>query len=73
MGDKLVHKVNDANDEVANARAMVWAVFHIAQGMRQDELQDAITACCNQALAKLKTAGEMLDKLAEEERIKEGM
>ena len=73
MADKLVHKVNNASDAVADAEAMVWAIFHIVQGMRQDELSNALTACCNQALRRLQAGGTILEGIAQQERLKEDM
>jgi hypothetical protein len=64
MADRTIHKVNDAADAICDARAMVWALFHIAQGMRQDEVADAITACCNQAIVRLNQGSELLDVAA---------
>lgn len=69
----LVHEVNDAADAIADARAMVWAVFHMAQGMRQDEFSDALTACCNQALVRLNAGEKILEAMAEQERKREGL
>ena len=68
---KLVHHINDASDAFADAAAMVWAVFHIVQGMPRDELQDALTACCNQALAGMNTGAALLEGIAAGERAKE--
>lgn len=73
MADKLVHKVNDAADAIADAEAMIWAVFHITQGMQQDKLSDAIASCCNQAIFRLAAGGEILSAVADQERAKEGM
>jgi len=72
VADKLVHKINDASDAVADTKAMVWAVFYMAQGMRQDEATNAIAACCNQALSRLSAGDSILDAVADEERAKEG-
>ena len=73
MTRKLIHKVNDAADAIADAEAMVWAVFHIAQGMKQDDLSNTIAGCCNQALVRLGAGAAILEAVATAERVKEGM
>ena len=72
MAKELVHKINDAADAIADATAMVWAVFYIVQGMSQDNEADALTACCNQALQRLAGGAEILEGFAAHERKREG-
>lgn len=72
MAGKLVHKLNDATDAVADASAMVWAVFYIVQGLPQDTGTDALTACCSQALKRLAGGADILERIAAQERKREG-
>jgi hypothetical protein len=70
MADQLVHKINDATDAVADAKAMVWAMFYMAEGMRQADLSNALTGCCNQALLRLNAGSKILEEVSAAERAK---
>lgn len=68
MNRDTLSALNDAADANCNARAMVWAVFHMAEGMRRDGLSDAISACCTQALERLNESANLLEQAASAER-----
>lgn len=72
MAKELVHNINETSDAIADASAMVWAVFYIVQSMRQDNEAEALTACCNQALQKLADGAETLEGIVAHEREREG-
>lgn len=65
MAEKTVHIVNDANDAIANASAIVQAVFYVAQAGAEKDVREAICACCSSISDHLKNASELLYRAQE--------
>jgi hypothetical protein len=62
--EKTVHII-DANDAVADAMALVQAIFYAAQGGAEKDVCEAICACCNSTLDRLKVASDLLYRAQE--------